>query len=206
MATPSPARCPWCGDDPLYVRYHDEEWGVPSRDDRYLFEMLCLEGQQAGLSWITVLRKREAYRRAFHGFDPRKVARMSDADIEALLADPGLIRHRGKLTAIRDNAIATLALQREAGSLADWLWAQADGAPVDNRWHSYRDAPAATPLSDRLAKELKKRGFRFVGSTTVYAFLQACGFVNDHEAGCFRQGELKAATVGRAAQSPRRLS
>lgn len=191
MATPSPARCPWCGDDPLYVRYHDEEWGVPSRDDRHLFEMLCLEGQQAGLSWITVLRKREAYRRAFHGFDPRRVARMSDADIEALLLDPGLIRHRGKLTAIRDNAIATLALQREAGSLAEWLWAQAGGAPTVNRLHSYREAPAATALSDRLAKELKKRGFRFVGSTTVYAFLQACGFVNDHETTCFRYRELK---------------
>ncbi|HEX4869734.1 MAG TPA: DNA-3-methyladenine glycosylase I [Moraxellaceae bacterium] len=206
MATPSPVRCPWCGDDPLYVRYHDEEWGVPSRDDRHLFEMLCLEGQQAGLSWITVLRKREAYRRAFHGFDPRKVARMSDADIEVLLSDPGLIRHRGKLTAIRDNAIATLALQREAGSLADWLWGQAGGAPVENRWRSYRDAPAATPLSDRLAKELKKRGFRFVGSTTVYAFLQACGVVNDHEAGCFRHAELKAAADGGPGQSRRRLS
>lgn len=191
-------RCPWCGDDPLYVRYHDEEWGVPSHDDRHLFEMLCLEGQQAGLSWITVLRKREAYRRAFHGFDPSRVAGMDDAAIEALLGDAGLIRHRGKLTAIRDNARATLALQAEAGSLATWLWTFVDGSPRQNRWASYRDAPATTSLSDQLSRELKERGFRFMGPTTVYAFLQACGFVNDHEAGCFRHRELKSAAVGRA--------
>lgn len=206
MVPPSPSRCPWCGDDPLYVQYHDEEWGVPSHDDRHLFEMLCLEGQQAGLSWITVLRKREAYRRAFHGFEIRKVARMSDADIEALLGDASLIRHRGKLTAIRDNAIAALALQKEGGSLSDWLWEFVGGRALANGPASYRDAPAATPLSDALAKELKKRGFRFVGSTTVYAFLQACGFVNDHESGCFRFRQLKATTVGAAAQSRRRLS
>lgn len=198
MADDSLSRCPWCGDDPLYVRYHDEEWGVPSRDDRHLFEMICLEGQQAGLSWITVLRKREAYRRAFHDFDPSRVAAMGDAEIEALLGDASLIRHRGKLTAIRDNARATLALQAEAGSLASWLWAFVEERPQQNGWASYRDAPAATPLSDRLSRELKKRGFRFVGSTTIYAFLQACGFVNDHEAGCFRQRELKSAAVGNA--------
>lgn len=206
MTTTSPARCPWCGGDPLYVQYHDEEWGVPSRDDRHLFEMLCLEGQQAGLSWITVLRKREAYRRAFHGFEIRKVARMSDADIEALLGDASLIRHRGKLIAIRDNAIAALALQKEAGSLSDWLWDFTGGKTVVNGPASYREAPAATPLSDALARELKKRGFRFVGSTTVYAFLQACGFVNDHEAGCFRHRQLKAAVVGGASQSRPHLS
>lgn len=184
-------RCPWCGDDPLYVAYHDEEWGVPSHDDRHLFEMLCLEGQQAGLAWITVLRKREAYRRAFHGFEPARVARMSDADIEALLGDAGLIRHRGKLTAIRDNAIATLALQAEAGSLSAWLWSFAGGAPEVNHRAGYREAPASTPLSERLSRELKRRGFRFVGATTVYAFLQACGFVNDHETSCFRHAQLK---------------
>lgn len=206
MVTTSPSRCPWCGDDPLYVRYHDEEWGVPSRDDRHLFEMLCLEGQQAGLSWITVLRKREAYRRVFHGFEIKEVARMRDADIEALLGDASLIRHRGKLTAIRDNAMATLALQQEAGSLADWLWAFVGGRTVVNGPASYREAPASTPLSDALARELKKRGFRFVGSTTVYAFLQACGFVNDHEAGCFRYRQLKAAVVGGPSQSRRHLS
>ncbi len=206
MVTLPPSRCPWCGDDPLYVQYHDEEWGVPSRDDRHLFEMLCLEGQQAGLSWITVLRKREAYRRAFHGFEIKKVAGMRDADIEALLGDASLIRHRGKLTAIRDNAIATLALQQEAGSLADWLWAFVGGQTVVNGPVSYRDAPASTPLSDALARELKKRGFRFVGSTTVYAFLQACGFVNDHEAGCFRYRQLNSTVVGGASQSRRHLS
>lgn len=200
MPPASRTRCPWCGDDPLYVRYHDEEWGVPSRDDRHLFEMLCLEGQQAGLAWITVLRKREAYRRAFHDFDVQRVAAMDDAAIEALLGDAGLIRHRGKLTAIRDNARATLALQAEAGSLSDWLWAFADGQPLQNRWASYREAPATTPLAERLSRELKKRGFRFVGPTTVYAFLQACGFVNDHEAGCFRYRELKSAAVGKAAR------
>lgn len=193
MTLPVRSRCPWCGSDPLYVRYHDEEWGVPSRDDHHLLEMLCLEGQQAGLSWITVLRKREAYWRAFHGFDPARVAQMSDADIEALLGDAGLIRHRGKLTAIRDNAVATLALQREAGSLADWLWAFVGDRPLVNDWPSYRDAPASTPLSTQLSKELRRRGFRFVGATTVYAFLQACGFVNDHETGCFRHAELKPA-------------
>lgn len=206
MVTPSLSRCPWCGDDPQYVRYHDEEWGVPSRDDRHLFEMLCLEGQQAGLSWITVLRKREAYRQAFHGFEIRTVARMKEADIEALLGDARLIRHRGKLTAIRDNAIAALALQQEAGSLADWLWGFVGGRTLVNGPASYLEAPASTELSDALARELKKRGFRFVGSTTVYAFLQACGFVNDHEAGCFRFRQLKAAAVGKATESRPHLS
>lgn len=190
MNTPPLPRCPWCGDDPVYVRYHDEEWGVPSHDDRHLFEMLCLEGQQAGLSWITVLRKRDRYREVFHGFDPGTVARMTDADCEALLQDAGVIRHRGKLTAIRDNAVATLALQREFGSLAAYLWAFVDGRPVVNRRASYREAPASTPVSDRLSKDLKRRDFRFVGSTTVHAFMQAVGMVNDHETGCFRYRPL----------------
>jgi DNA-3-methyladenine glycosylase I len=197
MTAPAPVRCPWCGDDPLYQRYHDEEWGVPSHDDRHLFEMLCLEGQQAGLSWITVLRKRAAYREAFHDFDPAAVAAMTDADVEALLGNAGLIRHRGKLSAIRDNARATLALQAEAGSLSGWLWDFVGGRPIQNGWASYRDAPAGTALSDRLSRELKKRGFRFVGGTTVYAFLQACGFVNDHETGCFRHVQLKPKSVDR---------
>ena len=181
-------RCPWCGTDPLYVAYHDEEWGVPSRDDRHLFEMLCLEGQQAGLSWITVLKKRDNYRRVFFRFDPRKVARMTDADCEALLQDAGIIRHIGKLTAIRDNAVATLAVQKEFGSLAAYVWSFVQDRPVRNRVRDYRQAPASTSLSDALAKDLKKRGFRFVGSTTVYAFMQAVGMVNDHEASCFRHG------------------
>lgn len=181
-------RCPWCGTDPLYVAYHDAEWGVPSRDDRHLFEMLCLEGQQAGLSWITVLKKRENYRRVFFRFDPRKVARMTDADCEALLQDAGIIRHIGKLTAIRDNAIATLAVQKEFGSLAAYVWSFVQDRPVRNRVRDYRQAPASTVLSDALAKDLKKRGFRFVGTTTVYAFMQAVGMVDDHETGCFRHG------------------
>ena len=181
-------RCPWCGTDPLYVAYHDTEWGVPSRDDRHLFEMLCLEGQQAGLSWITVLKKRENYRRVFFRFDPRKVARMTDADCEALLQDAGIIRHIGKLTAIRDNAIATLAVQKEFGSLAAYVWSFVQDRPVRNRVRDCRQAPASTPLSDALAKDLKKRGFRFVGTTTVYAFMQAVGMVDDHETGCFRHG------------------
>lgn len=181
-------RCPWCGTDPLYVAYHDTEWGVPSRDDRHLFEMLCLEGQQAGLSWITVLKKRENYRRVFFRFDPRKVARMTDADCEALLQDAGIIRHIGKLTAIRDNAIATLAVQKEFGSLAAYVWSFVQDRPLRNRVRDYRQAPASTALSDALAKDLKKRGFRFVGTTTVYAFMQAVGMVDDHETGCFRHG------------------
>ncbi len=181
-------RCPWCGTDPLYVAYHDTEWGVPSRDDRHLFEMLCLEGQQAGLSWITVLKKRENYRRVFFRFDPRKVARMTDADCEALLQDAGIIRHIGKLTAIRDNAIATLAVQKEFGSLAAYVWSFVQDRPVRNRVRDYRQAPASTAVSDALAKDLKKRGFRFVGTTTVYAFMQAVGMVDDHETGCFRHG------------------
>ena len=181
-------RCPWCGTDPLYVAYHDMEWGVPSRDDRHLFEMLCLEGQQAGLSWITVLKKRENYRRVFFRFDPRKVARMTDADCEALLQDAGIIRHIGKLTAIRDNAIATLAVQKEFGSLAAYVWSFVQDRPLRNRVRDYRQAPASTAVSDALAKDLKKRGFRFVGTTTVYAFMQAVGMVDDHETGCFRHG------------------
>jgi len=190
MASAEVKRCPWCGSDPLYVQYHDEEWGKPSQDDRHLFEMICLEGQQAGLSWITVLRKREAYRRAFFDFDAGKVARMTDADLQRLLGDAGLIRHLGKLTAVRDNAVATLALQKEFGSLAAYLWAFVEGRPILGKVSDYREAPASTALSERLSKDLKKRGFRFVGSTTVYAFLQAAGLVNDHEAGCFRYREL----------------
>jgi len=191
MTESIPLRCPWCGTDPLYVKYHDEEWGVPSFEDRHLFEMLCLEGQQAGLSWITVLKKRENYRKAFFRFDPRKVARMTDTDCEALLQDPGVIRHIGKLTAIRDNAIATLAVQREHGSLSAYLWSFVDGRPVVNQVRNYREAAASMPVSEAISKDLKKRGFRFVGGTTVYAFMQAVGMVNDHEIGCFRHPQLK---------------
>lgn len=193
MVRPELVRCPWCGSDPLYVKYHDEEWGLPSRDDRHLFEKLCLEGQQAGLSWITILRKRETYRAAFHSFDIQKVAAMTDAQVRALLDNPGVIRHDRKLLAIRDNARAALAIQREEGSLAAWLWSFVDGEPVVNEVRDYREAPASTPVSTRLSREMKKHGFRFVGPTTMYAFMQGVGMVNDHQTSCFRYGELLAA-------------
>lgn len=184
-------RCPWCGDDPLYVAYHDQEWGVPSFDDRHLFEKLCLEAQQAGLSWITVLRKREAYRQAFFNFEVRKVAAMTEADIEALLGNAGLIRHRAKLMAIRDNAKATLALQAEHGSLSAFLWGFVQHQPRMNQWQHYREAPTATPESTALARALKQQGFKFLGPTSVYAFMQSVGMVNDHEVSCFRHAECQ---------------
>lgn len=182
------ARCHWVSDDPLYIKYHDEEWGRPSHEDRYLFEMLCLEGQQAGLSWITVLRKRENYRKAFFRFDLKKVAAMSEADIDALLENAGLIRMRGKLSAIRDNAIAALALKKEKGSLDAYFWGWLGGEQQVNQLRSYKDAQAKTALSEQISKDLKKRGFRFVGPTTVYAFMQAVGLVDDHEQTCFCHG------------------
>lgn len=195
-------RCPWCGSDPLYVKYHDEEWGVPSFDDRHLFEKLCLEGQQAGLAWITVLRKREGYREAFHHFDIQAVAAMTDRQVLAHMKNPGVIRHDRKLMAIRDNARAAVAVQAEFGSLAHYLWAFVGHQPVVNQLQSYRNAPAATELSARLSRELKKRGFRFVGPTTLYAFMQGVGMVNDHEVSCFRHREL-AQTAALVKRPPR---
>lgn len=191
MPTAEPKRCPWCGSDPLYVKYHDEEWGVPSHDDRHLYEKLCLEGQQAGLSWITVLKKREAYREAFFNFDAKKVAKMSDAEVQERLGNPGLIRHIGKLMAIRDNAIATLALQKEHGSLAEFLWSFVAHKPVVHRLASYREAATSSAESDAMDKALKKHGFKFLGTTTLYAFMQSVGMVNDHEVSCFRYKQLK---------------
>jgi DNA-3-methyladenine glycosylase I len=179
-------RCPWAGTDPLYVAYHDEEWGVPSRDDHHLFEMLILEGAQAGLSWITVLRKREGYRKAFAAFDPAKVARFGPADVERLLADPGIVRNRLKVESAIGNAKAFLALRKEAGSFSDWLWAFVDGRPVANAFREMREVPAKTLLAERISKELLARGFRFVGPTIVYAYLQAVGLVNDHLVTCPR--------------------
>ena len=180
-------RCPWCGTDPLYVAYHDEEWGVPSRDDRHLFEMLILEGAQAGLSWLTVLRKREGYRRAFEGFDPAKVARFGPEDVERLLADPGIVRNRLKVESAIDSAKAFLALQREKGSFAEWLWAYVDGKPLQSSLREMREVPAKTPLAEAISKDLRKRGFRFVGPTIVYAYMQAVGLVNDHLVTCPRR-------------------
>lgn len=187
-------RCLWCGSDPLYTHYHDNEWGVPSHDDRHLFEKLCLEAQQAGLSWITVLRKREAYRKAFFNFDAKKIARMTDGDIEALLSNEGLIRHHAKLLAIRANAIATLTLQKELGSLSEFLWSFVDGKPVTNAFPCYKDAPTHTPESGAMAKALKKRGFKFLGPISLYAFMQSVGMVNDHETTCFRYREIRKFT------------
>jgi DNA-3-methyladenine glycosylase I len=181
-------RCDWCGSDPLYRAYHDQEWGVPLHDERRLFEMLTLEGAQAGLSWLTILRKREGYRRAFAGFDPQTVAGFGDVDFARLLADPGIVRNRLKIASTISNARAVLDVQARYGSLDSFLWGFVDGLPVRNRWRSMSEIPASTPLSDLISKELKRHGFRFVGSTICYAFMQATGMVNDHLAGCFRYG------------------
>jgi DNA-3-methyladenine glycosylase I len=183
-------RCPWCGEDPLYQKYHDEEWGVPSRDDRHLYEKLCLESQQAGLSWITVLKKRESYRQEFFNFDAKKIAKMTDADLQAKLANAGLIRHIGKLKAIRANAIATLAIQKEFGSLADFLWGFVGNKTTVHKLASYKEAQTSSPVSEAMAKVLKKRGFSFLGPTSVYAFMQSVGMVNDHEVSCFRYKQV----------------
>ena len=183
-------RCAWAGSDPLYRAYHDTEWGVPSFDERHLFEMLNLEGAQAGLSWITILKKRENYRRAFDGFDPEIVARYDDAKVAALLADAGIVRNRLKVAATIGNARAYLALRASGRTLADVVWAPFGGQPRQNRIPSMAKVPAKTPESDRLSKELAKLGFKFVGSTIVYAYLQAVGCVNDHLVGCFRHDQV----------------
>jgi DNA-3-methyladenine glycosylase I len=183
-------RCAWAGTDPLYVAYHDEEWGVPVHDDRRWFEMLILEGAQAGLSWITILRKRDAYRRAFDGFDPARVARYDSRRIAKLLADPGIVRNRMKVESTVDNARRILEVRKELGSLAAYLWGLVDGAPVVNRRKAIGEIPAQTPASKAMSRELKRRGFRFVGPTTCYAFMQATGMVNDHTIDCFRYREL----------------
>ena len=184
-------RCWWPGDDPLYIHYHDTEWGVPVHDDRKHFEFLCLEGQQAGLSWITVLRKRENYRRAFKNFEPEKVARMRDATLEKLLEDTGLIRNRAKLFAVRNNARLYLQIQEEFGSFTDYIWSFVGGSTIDGKRLKRGDVPATSPESDALSADLKKRGFKFVGSTIMYAHMQAAGLINDHTSNCFRYYELK---------------
>ena len=179
-------RCGWCSDDPLYIAYHDQEWGVPSHDDRHLFEMLILEGAQAGLSWITILRKRENYRKAFDNFDVNRVARYTPARVEKLLANPGIVRNRLKVGAAIVNAQAVLRIQDEFGSLDGFVWKFVDGKPRQNAWPSFRDGPARTAESDALSKGLLERGCKFVGSTITYAFMQAIGMVNDHEIACHR--------------------
>ena len=177
-------RCGWVGDSPLYQEYHDAEWGRPCFDDRQLFEMLILEGAQAGLSWITILRKREHYREVFDGFDPVKVAAFDEVKIESLLQDPGIVRNRLKVNAAVINARALLALLQEYSSFSEYLWSFVGGQPIVNQWRSLSDCPATSKESDALSKDLKKRGFKFVGSTICYAFMQAVGMVNDHLVGC----------------------
>lgn len=186
-----PKRCQWCGDDELYQHYHDEEWGVPCHDDQQLFEFLILEGAQAGLAWITVLRKREGYRQLFDGFDVAKIARYSDAKLDKLLLNPAIIRNRLKVYSARQNARAFIKVQQEFGSFSDYIWAFVDHQPIQNLVGSMADLPASTELSDQISKDLKKRGFNFVGSTIMYAYLQACGLVNDHATDCYRRQACK---------------
>jgi DNA-3-methyladenine glycosylase I len=186
------SRCGWVTKDPLYLRYHDEEWGVPLHDDRRLFEFLILEGAQAGLSWLTILRKREHYRRAFARFDARKVGEFAAADVTRLLADEGIVRNQLKIDSAITNARAFLAVQKEHGSFDRYIWSFVAGAPIQNSWRSLADVPAKTEVAARLSRELQQRGFRFVGPTIMYAFMQAVGMVNDHLVGCYRYRPVRA--------------
>lgn len=180
-------RCDWATSDPLYVEYHDREWGIPQHDDTKLFEMLLLEGAQAGLSWITILRKRENYRKAFDNFDAKKISRYDDKKIASLLADPGIIRNRLKVAAAVRNAQAFLEVQKEFGSFDRYIWSFVGGKPRRNSWRELKDLPSKTEESDAMSKDLARRGFKFVGSTICYAFMQATGMVDDHLAACFRR-------------------
>lgn len=179
-------RCPWCGEDPLYQHYHDTEWGVPVHDDRLLFEFIILEGAQAGLNWLSILRRRESYRRAFEGLDPARVARFDKSKVASLLQDPGIIRNRRKVASAINNARAFLSIQEEFGTFNAWIWRFVEGRPIQNTFRELSDLPAATPLSVTMSRELVARGFSFVGPTIWYAHMQATGMVNDHLLGCFR--------------------
>ncbi|MBE2179954.1 MAG: DNA-3-methyladenine glycosylase I [Chthoniobacterales bacterium] len=190
VTSPVKKRCAWCPNDPLYVAYHDEEWGVPVHDDRVLFEFLILEGAQAGLSWLTILKKRENYRKAFAGFDAEKVARFSPRDVERLMQDPGIVRNRLKIESTIRNACGVLKIREEHGSLDSFLWRYVDGKPRQHRRASMANLPTRTTESDAMSKDLKKLGFNFVGSTICYAFMQAVGMVNDHVTTCFRHREV----------------
>ena len=185
-------RCRWCGDDPIYVQYHDTEWGVPTYDDQSLFQSLVLEGAQAGLSWITVLRKRDGYRSAFANFDFEAIAAFSDRQLMDLRTDERIIRNRLKIESARTNAIAFIETRKEFGSFSEFIWGFVNDRPIVNSWNEHQSIPASTELSERISKNLKKRGFKFVGSTIVYSFLQACGLVNDHVTSCFRHEECRA--------------
>ncbi len=184
-------RCMWAGEDDRMVAYHDEEWGVPSHDDRHLFELLTLEGAQAGLSWSTILNKREGYRRAFAGFDPEAVARFSADDVERMLGNPGIVRNRAKVESTVSNARVVLDVQQEQGSLDAYLWSFFEDGPIVNSWRTLAEIPAETAESKTLSKDLKRRGFRFVGPTICYAFMQTVGMVNDHTVDCFRYAQLR---------------
>jgi DNA-3-methyladenine glycosylase I len=197
-------RCTWPGVDPLYVAYHDREWGVPVHDDRTLFEFLVLEGAQAGLSWITILRKREAYREAFAGFDPQKVARFDARKVASLLENEGIVRNRAKIASAIKNARAFLEVQEEFGSFDAYQWQFVDGRPIVNKRRATKEIPASTPESDAFSKDLKRRGFTFVGSTIIYAHMQAVGMVNDHLVSCFRYRELSEVTGRRSSSRPTR--
>ena len=179
-------RCAWSGRDPLYTKYHDEEWGVPLHDDQKLFEMLCLEGAQAGLSWIIILRKREKYQKAFSNFDAKKIAKYDSVKIKKLLLNPGIVRNKLKVAAFITNAKCFLDIQKEFGSFDKYIWQFTGGKPIINHWKSLKEIPVKTVESDLMSKDLKKRGFKFVGSTICYAYMQACGMVNDHTTDCFR--------------------
>lgn len=187
-----PSRCPWAGTDPLYVQYHDKEWGVPVRNDQKLFEFIILEGAQAGLSWITILKRREGYKKAFANFDPKKVARFDAKKKVALLKNPGIIRNRLKIKSAIQNAQAFLKIQKEFGSFSNYQWAFVKNKPIQNKWRTMKQVPARTALSDEISKDLKKRGLSFVGSTIIYAHMQAVGMVNDHLSTCFRYKKLSA--------------
>lgn len=189
--TPQPNRCGWCQGDALYEAYHDREWGVPVYDDETLFEFLILETFQAGLSWITILRKRENFRKAFDGFDYKKIAQYDRPKLDSLMQDAGIIRNKLKIEAAVTNARAFLQVQQEFDSFSNYIWGFVEGKPIVNAVQHYKQAPATTALSDAISKDLKKRGFKFVGSTVVYAYMQATGMVNDHELSCFRYQELQ---------------
>jgi DNA-3-methyladenine glycosylase I len=184
-------RCPWVKEDPLMIEYHDKEWGIPIHDDNLLFEFLILEGAQAGLSWITILRKRENYRKAFDNFDPAKIADYNEEKIEELMNNPGIIRNHRKITAAVANAKAVLEIQKEYGSFDKYIWQFVGGEPIQNKWEKMEDVPSFTAESEKMSKDLKKNGFKFVGPTICYAFMQAVGMVNDHVVGCFRYSEIE---------------
>ena len=186
-------RCEWCGSDPLYLAYHDNEWGVPAHEDQHLFEMLILEGAQAGLSWSIILKKRDGYREAFDGFDVENIADYSQEDIDRLMANPGIVRNRLKIESTIRNARGVLALRKDFGTLNAYLWSFVDGVPRQNEWRSMSELPAQTEQSVAMSKALKKRGFNFVGPTICYAFMQAVGMVNDHTTDCYRYDELRKA-------------